>query len=373
MSKHNGATPEGTRRYASRLGGVTAPEHFRVQQDLFISSIGLGTYLGHWDERTDRMYQESVRRAIELGCNVIDSAINYRFQRSERAIGAALKQLFEAKKASRDELVITTKGGFFPFDGEPARDPRRWLTENIIDTGAARLEQFVDSHCMSPSYLENQLGHSLHNLGLDTIDIYYIHNPETQLEGVTREEFVNRIRAAIEFLESAAVDGRIGVYGTATWNGYRQEPGSRDYLSLSDLVELAREVAGNHHHFRVIQLPFNLGMPEALTAANQTFEGETLTVLEAASRQGITVMCSASIFQGKLAQNLPPFIGAALTGLSTDAQRAIQFVRSTPGVTTALVGMSQRSHVEENLMVARISPAPLEQWLKMFDQHETDE
>jgi aryl-alcohol dehydrogenase-like predicted oxidoreductase len=182
MIKQNGATPEGTRRYASRLGSITAPEHFRSQQDLCMSSVGLGTYLGHWDERTDRMYQQSVRRAIELGCNVIDSAINYRFQRSERAIGAALKQLFESNRASRDEIVVTTKGGFFPFESEPPRDARGWLMENIINTGAARPDQFVDSHCMSPTYLENQLGHSLQNLGLDTIDVYYIHNPETQLE-----------------------------------------------------------------------------------------------------------------------------------------------------------------------------------------------
>jgi aryl-alcohol dehydrogenase-like predicted oxidoreductase len=220
---------------------------------------------------------------------------------------------------------------------------------------------------MSPSYLDNQLGCSLRNLGLDTIDIYYIHNPETQLEGVSREEFLVRLQAAFEFLEHAVRDGRIGVYGTATWNGYRQSPDSRDYLSLTELVEVARQVGGENHHFRVIQLPFSLGMPEALTAPNQTVEGETVAAIEAAGRLGMTVMCSASIHQAKLAQNLPAFVGDALTGLNTDAQRAIQFVRSTPGVTTALVGMSQRSHVEENLMVARIPPAPLDAWLKMFD------
>ena len=370
MGKPNGATSEGTRRYAARLGAGTSPEHFRLQQGLCMSTIGLGTYLGHWDERTDRMYQESVKRAIELGCNIIDSAINYRFQRSERAIGAGLKQLFESRKAARDEVVVSTKGGFFPFDGEPPRDPRGWLKANIFDTGAARPEDLVDSHCMSPGYLDNQLDHSLQNLGLDTIDIYYIHNPETQLEGVSREEFLVRMQAAFEFLESAVSDGRIGVYGTATWNGYRQPPDSRDYLSLVELVEVARKIGGENHHFRVIQLPFNLEMPEALTAPNQKVNGETLAAIEAAGQLGITVMCSASIHQAKLAQNLPPFVGAALTGLNTDAQRAIQFVRSTPGVTTALVGMSQRSHVEENLMVARIPPAPLDEWLKMFADQE---
>ena len=105
MSKANGATPEGTMRYAERMGAVTAQGHFRKQQQLCMSTIGLGTYLGHWDERTDRMYQEAVKRAIELGSNVFDSAINYRFQRSERAIGAALKQVFDAGKASRDEII----------------------------------------------------------------------------------------------------------------------------------------------------------------------------------------------------------------------------------------------------------------------------
>src|SRR5215213_1389632 len=108
MTRPNGATPEGTRRYADRLASITAPGHFREQQGLCMSTIGLGTYLGHWDERTDRMYREAIKRAIELGCNVIDSAINYRFQRSERSIGAALKQLFESKKFSRDEIIVAT-------------------------------------------------------------------------------------------------------------------------------------------------------------------------------------------------------------------------------------------------------------------------
>jgi aryl-alcohol dehydrogenase-like predicted oxidoreductase len=81
-------------------------------------------------------------------------------------------------------------------------------------------------------------------------------------------------------------------------------------------------------------------------------------------------MCSASMFQAKLAQNLPPFVGEALKGLSTDAQRAIQFVRSTPGVTTALVGMSQRTHVDENMAVAAVPPASVEEFFGMFSSEE---
>ena len=371
MTKATGATPEGTKRYAERMKAATDPEHFRLQQGLAMSSIGLGTYLGHWDERTDTLYQQAVERAVELGCNVIDSAINYRFQRSERAIGAALERMFASGKLARDEIIIATKGGFFPFDGEPPRDPRNWVMENLIEKGVADVRDIVGSHCMSPRYLNDQLSRSLKNLKLDTIDIYYIHNPESQLDGVERDEFLNRTRAAFEFLESAVSDGRIRLYGTATWNGYRQRPGSRDYLSLAEMVRIAREVGGEDHHFRVIQLPHNLSMPEALTLENQAVGGNLLSPLAAAGRLGITVMCSASILQAQLAQNLPPFVRAALSRLSTDAQRAIQFVRSSPGVTTALVGMSRRSHVEENLKVAQIPPAPIEDFLKIFSDDES--
>lgn len=365
------ATSEGTRRYAQRMNSNVAKGHFHERDGLLISSIGLGTYLGQGDEHTDRSYQEAIKRAAELGCNVIDSAINYRFQRSERAIGAALKEMFDAGKLSRDEIVIATKAGFFPFDGEPPRDPRSWVMENVIDRGLAKPDEIVGgSHCMTPGYLEDQLARSLENLGLETIDIYYIHNPETQLEAVSRDEFNSRLRGAFEFLERAAADGRIECYGTATWNGYRQDEGSRGYLSLAEQCSLAKEVGGDEHHFRVVQLPYNLAMPEALTNANQRVDGELLSFLMAADRLGVTVMCSASLMQARLSQNLPPFVGEALRGLSTDAQRAIQFVRSTPGVSTALVGMSKRSHVEENLAVSAIPPAPVEEFFNMFSSGE---
>ena len=371
MSIQGCATAAGTRRYAARLASSTAADHFRQQHELLMSSIGLGTYLGHWDDRTDRMYQEAIRRAIEMGCNVIDSAINYRFQRSERAIGAALVQTFDAGRAARDEVIIATKGGFIPFDNQPPRDPRAWIIENIIQTGAASANDIVGgSHCMTPGYLDNQLSRSLENLGLSCVDVYYIHNPETQLQAVTRDEFNRRLRDAFAFLEEAVAAGRIRFYGTATWNGYRQPQGARDYLSLAEVVGIAREVAGDGHHFRVVQLPYNLAMPEAFTEANQSVDGEMVSPLMAAHRLGLTVMCSASIMQARLTTGLPDFIAATLKGLKTDGQRAIQFVRSTPGVTTALIGMSQRPHVEENLEVARVAPPPVEEFFQMFSSGE---
>jgi aryl-alcohol dehydrogenase-like predicted oxidoreductase len=164
------------------------------------------------------------------------------------------------------------------------------------------------------------------------------------------------VRTAFEVLEQAVADGEVGVYGTATWNGYRVRPGRPDWLSLETLLHTAREVGGEAHHFRVVQLPFNLAMPEALIAPTQTL-GHTPVALTTAARElGITVMCSAALMQGRLARGLPPAVRTAAADLRTDGQRALQVARSAPGITTALVGMSRVAHVRENLAVVGRPP-----------------
>jgi len=359
MSMRGFATAEGTAGYRKRLGARAGKGHFKTWQGLLLSSVGIGTYLGEADEETDRAYEAAVRRALELGVNVVDSAVNYRHQRSERSIGAALRGLVSEGALAREEVLLTTKGGFIPFDGAVPANPNAYFTETYLRPGVLTAADVVGgSHCMTPRYLADQLDRSRANLGVDTIDVYYVHNPETQLAVVDQPAFMARLRAAFEFLEGAVGDGKIRWYGTATWEGYRRPATARDYLSLPDLVGLAREVAGERHHFRVIQLPFSLAMTEALTLTNQQVGKASLSVLQAAERLGVYVMTSASILQGKLARNLPPALSQVLEGLSTDAQRALQFVRSTPGVGTALCGMRQMAHVEENALLVSVPPAP---------------
>ena len=360
------ATSAGTERYRQRFDDKLPAEHFRSMDRLTVSSIGLGTYLGNHDENTDAQYHEAVVRAVESGCNVIDSAINYRCQRSERAIGTALKEL-SRKGYERDEVIVATKGGFLPFDGAPPNDPKSYFVKQFIDTKVATAAEIVGGyHCMAPRYLLNQLDCSLRNLGLECVDIYYVHNPESELGKIARAEFDERLLKAFQALEQAVSAGKLRVYGTATWNAYRNPPEAGDYLSLAHVVNLAETAGGKNHHFRVVQLPFNLGMSEALSNTNQEVSGKIVTLLEAAQKLGVTVMCSASVLQGQLTRNLPELIRDTFEGLETDGQRALQFVRSTPGVTTALVGMKQLSHVEENLKTALVPPAPWEQYSKLF-------
>jgi aryl-alcohol dehydrogenase-like predicted oxidoreductase len=122
-------------------------------------------------------------------------------------------------------------------------------------------------------------------------------------------------------------------------------------------VLCAHSVAADNHHFRFVQLPYNLGMPEAYTRPNHVVDGQPVTILEACHQLGLTVVASSAMLQNKLSQGLPAIISEQL-GLRTDAQRAIQFVRSTPGIAVGLVGMSSNAHVEENLEVAQVPPDP---------------
>ncbi len=367
------ATTEGTATYRARFAGTAAEGHFRFEQDLWLSSIGTGTYLGDWDEETDRSYAEAITRAVELGANVIDTSVNYRFQRSERSVGEALKQL-TASGFARDEVVVCTKGGYLPFDSQPPAGQagvRAYVEETFVKTGVAQLSDIVaGSHCMTPRYLAHQVAQSLGNMGLETLDVYYVHNQETQLQVVAREEFDARLRAAFEQLERERADGRVRFYGVATWNGFRVPEGQRGHHALERMWELAREAGGDDHGFRFVQLPFNLGMPEALVAENQPYRGAHVSMLEAAKALGVTVVASASILQGKVARGLPEQIRQPLGSLATDAQTAIQFTRSTPGITTALVGMSRRAHVEENLHLAGIAPATADDYSRLFTQDE---
>ena len=363
------ASPQGTEKYRARFENA-ASNYFRVAQKLQLSSVGLGTYLGNADEETDRRYTEAVVRAVELGANVIDSAANYRFQRSERSVGAAIGEL-QQRGFAREEMVVCTKGGYLPFDGAPPRDVRGYIEENFIDTGIAAWGDIAGgSHCMTPAYLNNQLQQSLRNLKLDCVDVYYVHNPESQLSAVSPDVFKQRLRAAFEFLEQAVTEKRINYYGVATWNGFRAEPDSEGYHSLEAMVEMARQLAGDDHHFRFIQVPVNLGMPEALFFQNQKLGDEYVSVVEAAQSFGITVIASGSLLQGQAERGLPQAIRDALGSLATDAQTGIQFVRSAPGVTTALVGMSKVAHVEENLALVSAPAASQDDLLSVFDQEE---
>ena len=350
------ATADGTWAYRDRFGDSFGRTYFRRFPPGVCSSIGIGTYLGDPTDAVDDAYRAALETALESGINHVDTAINYRCQRSERVVGKVLRET----EVDRESIVVATKGGFLPFDGERPADPGRYVREQFVEPGVVDRASLVrGSHSLAPGFIDETLDRSLSNLGVDRVDCYYLHNPETQLLDNDREAVYDQLEAAFELLERRRAAGEIGIYGLATWQAFRVPESHQQYLSLPAVIERAEAAAETvgveDHGLQALQLPFNVEMADAFTVDSQPTPDGPVSVLEYAHDSGLSVVTSASIRQGDLAVALPSAVDAELSG-DTAAQRAINFARSAPGVTTSLVGMRSVDHVAENVAAGTFDP-----------------
>lgn len=360
------ASSEGTARFRDRSVETRRlpGEHFRAAPDgLFLSSLGLGTYIGPPDDPTDLAVEQAVTVCVTSGrVNVLDTAINYRYQRAERSIGRALARLVERGEVERNEVFVATKNGYFAPDSESSIPVDRWIDEELIRPGILRPKDVVDDcHAMSRSYLSDQFERSRRNLGLATVDLVYLHNAaDAQIPFVGPAEFASRLEEAFRLYERFRGEGRLRFYGLATWDCLRARPTDPGFFPLETAVRLARKVGGESHGFRFVQFPFNLAMPEAATLRNQPVAGIRTTLFEAAQRLGVGCFTSVPLFQGQLARS-----GPKRNGL-TAAQTALQFARSAPGTIAPLVGQKRSEHLSENLAIASRPPWDREQFLALI-------
>lgn len=343
-----------------------ARTYFRRFGDGIVSSIGAGTYLGEPTDEVDERYREALVAALESGVNVLDTAVNYRCQRSERAVGEALR----AADVDRDAVLVATKGGFVPFDGTRPDDPGAYVREAFVDPGLVDPDELVRGNCISPAFVEAMLDRSLANLGLDRVDCYYVHNPETQLEAFDRETVYDRLESTFERLEVRAQDGDIDHYGVASWECFRVPEDHPNYLSLPEVAARARSAAAaadsSGTHFRAVQLPFNVAMADAFTVEAHPGVDGPQSALWFAADAGLDVFTSASIAQGDLAREMPDPVADRVVGDSL-AQKAINFARSAPGVTASLVGMGSPEHVAENVPAGTFEPLGATAFDRVFE------
>ena len=312
------ATSDGTKNFSKKF----LPENYNTFQSLSLSNVGIGTYLGEPNSSTDVLVKDAVKKSIMSGINVIDTAINYRAQKSERNIGEALSELISNNSISRDELFICTKNGYVTNDGDIQEDFMQYIMRELGKPGIVK-EGDISSgyHCMTLPYLEDQLERSLKNLNLECIDLMYLHNAVEGHPEMSKTEFLENLKKIFEFYESKRKEGKIRFYGMATWECFRSSFDNPLFLSLEDVVKLAQEVGGNEHGFRFIQLPFNLHFDQALMQGR---------LLEWAKSK-------------PLFSNSSPSVGL------------LQFIRSTPGVLAPLIGQKSSSHVDENLEIMKIN------------------
>ncbi len=346
------ATSEGTKKFAERHADVSKQNYTNIH-NLMLSNVGIGTYLGNPDIETDKLVEASVKKSILGGINVIDSAINYRAQKAERSMGNAISQLINNNDISREEIFVSTKNGYVTNDGDIQEGLMQYVMREYGKTGIVNEGDISPGyHCMTLPYLNDQLERSLKNLGLECIDLMYLHNSVEGQTHLPREQFLRHLKAVFEFYEKKRKEGKIRFYGMATWECFRVTQENPMFLQLSEVMDLATEVGGTEHGFRFIQLPFNLALDQAYMLKNHNVDGKTVSALEAAQKFNLGVFTSVPLMQGKLltANVIPEFVN------SSASVRLLQFIRSTPGITAPLIGHKSESHVTENMEVMKIPP-----------------
>lgn len=338
--------------------------HFKEFDDLILSSIGMGTYLGDLSKEDDRDIENAVYESVKShAINVIDSAINYRAMKSEKSIGRSITRLVNDGIISRDEIFVSTKNGYITNDGDyPMLDVWEYIQRMYISTGIIKAEDISSGYnVLNPAYIEKCIERSRFNLKLDTLDLVYIHNAfESWNQDVSKNKFFDMLAKVFEVYEKFRSKNKIRYYGMATWTCFRVGEENKEYLSLDEVYNIAKSVGGIDHGFRFIQLPYNLAYSEALFLKNQNVGNEKkLTILEAAKRLKIGVFSSVPLLQGKLIQTKIPDYSETLTD---PIMKLLQIIRSSPSIIAPLIGQKKMDHVNKNNKISEIPPLSEEEF-----------
>jgi aryl-alcohol dehydrogenase-like predicted oxidoreductase len=354
------ATFDATYNFAKKFSHYK--DFYIKHNNLVFSKLGLGTFNKepYKEENYVFHYIEGVKEAIKNGVNLIDTASNYRYGQSEKEIAIALKELFEEGIVKREELIICSKGGFIQLEYPFPKNPYTWIEENIINNSLATLEDIeLDQHCMTPDYLEWSCKKSIENLGVKSLDIYFLHNPEMQILKYGYKGFLKKIENIFKRFEKMVSQGFIKSYGVAVWNAFINDKNSNEHINLEDLVKIAIKVGGENHNFKYIQTPFNMAKTSIYTMPTQSVKSEECTLLQAAHRLKIGVISSSSLLQMNLFKNsFKAETGYLLDSsmiLENDIQLALQFVRSTPGLISSLFASKVPIHIKKNLEITKVS------------------
>lgn len=355
------ATVAATESYSRRFPQIS----YNLLSDtgLRVSPIAFGSY------RIDTSFpehREALHLALCSGVNLIDTSTNYTDGGSELLIGSVIEDIEKEGTIGRDEFVIVSKAGY--LQGRVYR-----LSQNLKkdDRGYPDLVKHSVGleHCIHPTFIEDQLTASLSRLNCGSIDVYLLHNPEYYLSWAKRnnvererahEEYYRRIKLSFEHLEKERSRGRIRCYGISS-NTFPVPADDFEFTSLERVLSLAGEISPLHH-FKVIQLPFNLIENGCAVVGSQT---GSLTVLELARRHNLALLANRPLNaiygnglvrlsednpqsgpMKEIIQSADSDWGAA----STLSQIAVRSLRSSQGVTSVLVGMRQKSYVEDMLI-----------------------
>lgn len=270
--------------------------------------------------------------ALDAGINFYDTADIYSQGESEALIGKAFRN-------RRDQVVLATKGGYcLPARRNLLKKVKPLLRPLVNALGLKRAKMPAGlsgalSQNFSPSYLVAALNASLRRLRTDYVDLYQLHSPGAGF--MQSSEFGE----ALQTLERLKTEGKIRHYGVAT-----ETPEEAPFCLAAPGISS-------------LQTGFGLLDPHALDHG----------VISSAMERGLAVIARGCFGGGLLKEGLdeetlrratPKWRQInALHRFSSDARRplldiALQFCRSTPGVSLTLIGMHTERHLRDSLEYA---------------------
>ena len=302
------ATPQSTQVQARKHHPLAY--NYMAATHLTVSQAGFGCYrisvgVPH--------HELALYKAFGEGINLIDTSANYADGGSETLVGQVLEKLIDAGELARDAVMVVSKVGYLQGHNYALSRERKQQGRPFPE-----LVEYSEGleHCIHPEFLRDQLNRSRERLNLETLDFYLLHNPEYYLEWAqkkglplapARVEYYRRIKTAFEYLEEEVTQGRIRYYGVSS-NTFPAPADQPDFTCLETIWDIA-ESLDSRHHFRLLQLPFNLMEPGAVLENNQPNGG---SVLDFAQQKELAILvnrplnafCSNQLF--RLAQ-VPDF------------------------------------------------------------------
>lgn len=288
-----------------------------------LPKYGIGTYKSAINQ------EQIIKYAISKNVKLIDTAPNYNDGQSQIFIGNILKSL--DKKTEKP--IISSKAGFFAKSSKIFT--KQSLNENKFN--------IIGNHCMDVKFIDMQIQENLEQLHINSIDILFLHNPETQLKAISKKELLYKIRDVFEILEEYCSKKMIKSYGISTWDGFGEMDNGK--IILEEILDIAEHVNKNHN-FKYIQLPNSLVKYELLSELLFKSNG----FLETANKNKIKVLSSSPLHHGQLPKIVQQEFANYFKSGITISQFCLLFVNSFIELDTILVGASSENQLNENLL-----------------------
>lgn len=306
-----------------------------------MTKIALGTHLGDFSNEDSEKYVNAISYALKNGILTIDGAINYRGMCSEKDEGAAIHKLMEDGILRREDFCITSKAGLLFGDILEGMNPTSYL-KKVLEPRGITIHDFFEYHglyqTLHPDFYEIALEKSLQNLGLDTLDVHYIHIPEITRLGVSEDVFYEQMERLFLWYEAKVKEGKIRYYGIALEFMGREPLDEKWHFEIEKLKAMADKVCNGNSHFKYVLFEYNLLCPYAQTACSQTVDGCMMSLADACKKLGL-----------KTVGSMPFAMGAGFEKYSK--KELLDF--ALDGVDHVIVGSKNSEHIAEILQLIK--------------------